>query len=643
MNSKGLKFSAVYHYVIAVVAVITATAVRGALDPVLGREAPYLSFTFAILLVGQFQGRGPALLCTAASTLVIWWYFLEPRYSFALASPIEAAGLAMFTVVGVVISVLTSHVHALLISSARSEALLRKQLQLLNPHPSSIDAAKPILAERNGRTAGTDDSILGKLERSPHFVWLSFPVLLLLIQTGLFFQLWKVYRDHEFWTVHTHEVLEKIESFQLSMQGAEAGQREYLLTGIDAYLESYSQAMKDAGVQFEELQKMTADDPRQQSSLGKLRPLVAERFDRLASAVKARQTGGLLAAVEAVKTNRGKQIMVQIQTVVSAMQAEELSLLGRRNEAMSNTASSMMASMVGGTGLLLLVFVMGTRIIDRHIRLERAAHEALLDTQERLANLDKKELMEAVHTRTAELCEALGDLEEMSYSLVHDMRAPLRAMRGFAQMLEEECAGSLPGEGLEYLRRIQAASDRMDRLITDALEYNKIAREELPLTPVDLASMLREMVDTYPNLQPKVADIEIGFQELLVLGNKSLLTQCFRNLLDNAVKFVTPGARPEVRVCTDPRGDAVRIWVEDHGIGIPKEAHERIFKIFQRMHQEEYPGAGIGLATVRKAVERMGGQVGLESEPGAGSRFWVELKSATSNAHSSGEAANRGA
>ena len=119
MTGNASRLSAAYRYAIAVVAVVTATAVRGALDPVLGREAPYLSFVVAILLVGQFQGRGPALLATAASTLVVWWYFLAPSYSFAIAKPLQAAGLAMFAVVGVVISVLTSHVRALLISASR--------------------------------------------------------------------------------------------------------------------------------------------------------------------------------------------------------------------------------------------------------------------------------------------------------------------------------------------------------------------------------------------------------------------------------------------------------------------------------------------------------------------------------------------
>jgi signal transduction histidine kinase len=136
------------------------------------------------------------------------------------------------------------------------------------------------------------------------------------------------------------------------------------------------------------------------------------------------------------------------------------------------------------------------------------------------------------------------------------------------------------------------------------------------------------MVQTYPNLQG--ADIRVEFADLLVLGNESLLTQCFGNLLDNAVKFVAEGVKPQVRVWTEPstidEQPATSICIDDNGIGIPKAAQERIFRMFQRMHPEtEYPGTGIGLAIARKAVERMNGRISLESEPGKGTRFQIEL------------------
>lgn len=227
------------------------------------------------------------------------------------------------------------------------------------------------------------------------------------------------------------------------------------------------------------------------------------------------------------------------------------------------------------------------------------------------------------------------------------MRAPLRAMQSYAALLEEESGGRLPPQSLEFLRRIRAASRRMDRLIQDSLDYTKILRQEMPLQPVDIFPLLRDIIETYPNLQSARANISLEFDRLVLLGNESAFTQVFSNLLGNAVKFVAPGVKPRVRVWAEEcgaaqtasnvtpgseerarmsPGSAVRVWIEDNGIGIPDQARSKIFGMFQRMHREdEYPGTGIGLAVVRKALERMGGQAGFESELGKGSRFWLEL------------------
>ena len=115
-----------------------------------------------------------------------------------------------------------------------------------------------------------------------------------------------------------------------------------------------------------------------------------------------------------------------------------------------------------------------------------------------------------------------------------------------------------------------------------------------------------------------------------VLGHGTTLAQVFANLVGNAVKFVPAGRVPEVVIRAQPNGDRVRVWVEDNGIGIAPEHHERIFRVFERLHRaEDYPGTGIGLAIVRKGVERMGGAVGLESALGSGSKFWIELPRAS--------------
>jgi PAS domain S-box-containing protein len=272
-----------------------------------------------------------------------------------------------------------------------------------------------------------------------------------------------------------------------------------------------------------------------------------------------------------------------------------------------------------------LVGLMG---VAQDITARKHADTALQEAQAKLrAHADELEVL--VEGRTAKLREMVGELHHVSYALMHDMRAPLRAMAGFAHLLarpEEECN---PVETREHARRIAVAAARLDNLITDALNYTKVLDQQLPVEPVDLSRLLRGLIESYPNLHPDTAEIRLEEPLPVVLGSESLLTQCFSNLLGNAVKFVPPGARPQVRVRAEPaRDQAVRIWVEDNGVGIPDGVRHRLFGMFQRFNAD-YEGTGMGLAIVRKVTEQMGGTVGVESEVGKGSRFWVQLSGVT--------------
>ncbi len=236
-----------------------------------------------------------------------------------------------------------------------------------------------------------------------------------------------------------------------------------------------------------------------------------------------------------------------------------------------------------------------------------------------------KELEGLVRERTGRLEEAIGELEHFSYTLVHDLRAPLRSVAGFSGLLLDSC-GELSPANRKLLERSIMAVKRMDQLILDALNYNKIVRQHLPLDPVDCAALLEDVLDSYPQFQEARACICVNGVIPVVLGNTALLTQCFSNLLTNALKFVPNGTAPRVNISAQHLDNRVRIWIEDNGIGIREENHETIFKIFQRLNRD-YEGTGIGLALVKKAVERMRGTVGFESQ-GQGSRFWLELEKA---------------
>ena len=254
------------------------------------------------------------------------------------------------------------------------------------------------------------------------------------------------------------------------------------------------------------------------------------------------------------------------------------------------------------------------------------------------------EYQRQLQDRTTKLREMIGELEHISYAIVHDMRAPLRAMHAFAELLDNDDPACSSEERRTYLQRIRTAALRLDRLTQDVLNYNRIVLQETVLKPVDLQPLVRGMLETYPTLHPDKADIRMEGVLPTVMGNEALLTQCFSNLLDNSVKFVPPATRPRIRIWAEPGHQnpsasakgadsdgkkCVRISIEDNGIGIPPDAQQHIFRMFRR-YTNDYPGTGLGLAIVKKVVERMHGQVGLNSEPGKGSTFWIELEVASS-------------
>jgi len=256
-----------------------------------------------------------------------------------------------------------------------------------------------------------------------------------------------------------------------------------------------------------------------------------------------------------------------------------------------------------------------------------ALHQSLL--RAKLTN-HTEQLELRVNERTAELAELAAELDSFAYTVSHDLRAPLRAMQGFSQALMEDYGEALDDTARDYAARIVGAARAMDGLIQDLLAYSRLTRADLRLGPVPLSAALQS---ARSQLESDIADKNATIvtpPALPVLqADRVTLVQILSNLLSNAIKFVAPGVDPTVEVRAQERDGVVRVTVEDNGIGIDARHAERVFKMFERLHgTEAYPGTGVGLAIVRKAVERMGGRVGVESSTGSGSRFWFELAKA---------------
>jgi signal transduction histidine kinase len=241
-------------------------------------------------------------------------------------------------------------------------------------------------------------------------------------------------------------------------------------------------------------------------------------------------------------------------------------------------------------------------------------------------NRRQAEQLEVIQKLNGELKNANAELEAFSYTVSHDLRAPLRSLSGYVNVLLEDYGSRLDEEGRGHLDALDRATKRMECLTRDLLAYGRVARETVKLEAMKLEPLLEGVISSFDsgNGNPAMFIIKPGLCE--VMGNRFLLEQCMSNLLSNATKFVLPGVTPEVRIRTEPRRGHVRLWIEDNGIGIDPSYHQKIFSIFERVGEfQKYEGTGIGLAIVHRAVQRMGGACGVESSPGHGSRFWLDL------------------
>jgi signal transduction histidine kinase len=186
----------------------------------------------------------------------------------------------------------------------------------------------------------------------------------------------------------------------------------------------------------------------------------------------------------------------------------------------------------------------------------------------------------------------------------------------------------LSPEGRANMRMILAATKRMDRLIVDLLAYSRLSHAEIEIMPMDLGLIVDDVLsELRVTVEAAHAAVEVERPLPMVAADATGLRQVLTNLFSNALKFVPPGRRPCVRIRAERRTGRVRLWIEDNGIGIDASQHDAIFKIFHRLHgNRDYEGTGIGLSLVKRGMLRMGGDCGVESEKGAGSRFWIEFK-----------------
>lgn len=255
-----------------------------------------------------------------------------------------------------------------------------------------------------------------------------------------------------------------------------------------------------------------------------------------------------------------------------------------------------------------------------------AALVALRESEGRVRRLNE-ELEDKVRQRTAQLEAVNRELEAFSYSVSHDLKAPLRGIDGYSRLLEEDYRDRLDAEGLRFLQNIRQGTAQMHQLIEDLLNYSRLERRSLQKASLDLSAIVQGViVERRPEIEQSGVVMRLEVPSFTVSADREGLVIVLRNLLENAIKFSRGAQPPTIEVGASVAVDSAILWVRDNGIGFDMKFHDRIFDMFQRLQRaEDYPGTGIGLALVRKAMQRMGGRVWAESVPGAGATFYLEL------------------
>ncbi|MBV8537056.1 MAG: CHASE3 domain-containing protein [Alphaproteobacteria bacterium] len=434
---------------------------------------------------------------------------------------------------------------------------------------------------------------------------------------------------------HNQALISQLQTLLVDLLDAETSARGYVASGREEFLASYRAALAVVPAALASLTREITT-PAQRARLAALQETTDQEIDALR--LVADSPLAVTPAATAVDLLRSsKSAMERARSLIDDMTAAERGTL-EHDQAAALTGQRLMLEGLVGSGLIVvaLSLIVGASVLrDLRWRLAvladgaRRLGEGELAHRVAIAGRDEiSGLARAFNRMAGRLQDSNAALDAFAYTVSHDLRAPLRAMQGFSKALLEDFADQLGATGRDYASRVVAAAARMDELIQDLLAYSRLSRTDMALGPVPL----EETVDTILHRMQGVigerkAAVTVERPLPVVRAHRATLQQCLINLVNNALKFTAPGTAPEIRIRAEKHDGRVRCWIEDRGIGVAPEHHERIFRVFERLHgSETYPGTGIGLAIVKKGAERMDGQVGVESAAGHGSRFWFELR-----------------
>jgi signal transduction histidine kinase len=461
-------------------------------------------------------------------------------------------------------------------------------------------------------------------------------ILVVLLNTWLAARALHTLIDSESWLAHTLEVIDDTQQLVARVRTAESAARGYILTASPSFQQQYVAANDQVADTLDNIQRLTGDNPSQQLRIADLRTRIAAKMAVLDAGIAVRHghpTGMLDPRLLGAVVDDTPDRVESVQRAIREIQGEEQRLLAYRT---GNAASARRQVWVSFTIAFLLDFLLLLAAFellvrtgrDRETLAERAAEIEALNTALSAANT---ELEDRVAQRTRELAISNQELEAFSYSVSHDLRAPLRTIDGFSLALLEDFADKLNDEGRDYIARVRSGVQRMGTLIDALLQLSRVTRSELQTERVDLSSLATLVFNELKAADPDRSVTFTARPGVVVQGDGRLLRIALENLIGNAFKFTSRTPNAVIEFGTRPAtglGTAghTEYFIRDNGAGFDMQYVDRLFTAFQRLHGDrDFKGSGIGLATVSRIIRRHNGAIGAESAPGQGATFFFHL------------------
>ena len=444
--------------------------------------------------------------------------------------------------------------------------------------------------------------------------------------------------DHATAAARNRELRIAAGSILTTMLEAETGQRGFLLTGEPGYLAPYEGAFPRIQTGLDRLRQLTAVDRAAADTIARLQGLVDAKFDEMKRTVELSSAGQRAEALEIVRSDLGKTVMDGIRDLLGELGGQAEARVGQLLDGLNTAARALMWTTVAGGALIALFVAAALWTLSRYTGEVVAARR-------QVATLNA-DLEQRVEERTADLARANDEIQRFAYIVSHDLRAPLVNVMGFTSELEvgtealqryvgaeqpdqalaEEARRAVDEDLPEAVRFIRASTSKMDRLINAILKLSREGRRELRPERIDLGRLLAAAAASVQHqLDNAGARIEIEDRMPAIRSDRLALEQVFGNLVDNAVKYLSPDRPGLIRIGAEDKRNRLEITVSDNGRGIDPRDHERIFELFRRAGDQDKPGEGIGLAHVRALVRRLGGDITVKSRAGEGAAFKIDL------------------